>query len=328
VRRALCVRLLALGAAAAFAAPARADGPRDAPAAEALFQQGVEELKRGDVASACPKFAESQRLDPGAGTLMNLADCEEKLGRIASAWEHWREAVGMLDKKDTRIAVAMKRRDAIEHRVPLLTVALAPRAPPDTMIARDGVALGAVSLGVPLPIDPGDHVVAATAPGREDSRTTIHVEEGDRKLVAVAPGPVRSAATRSAPIGAAPVTASEPAASDGARTRRTVGLVVGGVGVAGFGVALTTGLLLPGVRDTIAKYCDPTTKVCTDSRGVDAASQGRTLAALNTVGWIVGYAGVAVGGGLIVSSLFGHTPATADVAPTSSGARARVTVRF
>ena len=39
--------------------------------------------------------ARQYRLDPGAGTLLNLGDCYEKSGRTASGWAAFREAVAV-----------------------------------------------------------------------------------------------------------------------------------------------------------------------------------------------------------------------------------------
>lgn len=55
--------------------------------AQALFEQGRALVIKGRAETACPKFEESQRLDPGLGTQFNLADCYERLGRLASALE-------------------------------------------------------------------------------------------------------------------------------------------------------------------------------------------------------------------------------------------------
>src|SRR5262245_19473944 len=93
--------------------PARAQ-PRDPLAGEALFQEGRRLRKAGELAAACEKLAVSQRLDPAAGTLANLAGCEEELGRIASAWQHWREAADQLPAGDKRRALALEHAARLE----------------------------------------------------------------------------------------------------------------------------------------------------------------------------------------------------------------------
>ncbi|NOU28880.1 MAG: hypothetical protein HOO96_13330, partial [Polyangiaceae bacterium] len=49
--------------------------------AETLFREGRKALEAGDYAVACAKFAESQRIEPAPGTLLNLAGCEERSGK-------------------------------------------------------------------------------------------------------------------------------------------------------------------------------------------------------------------------------------------------------
>src|SRR5215510_5077923 len=75
---------------------------RDPATAEALFTEGRKAFDAGRFAEACQKFAESQRLDPGAGTLINLAACREKTGEIALAWAAWKEALDNLRSDDDR----------------------------------------------------------------------------------------------------------------------------------------------------------------------------------------------------------------------------------
>src|SRR5271163_2218463 len=94
----------------------------DPAAADALFQKGREAAEKGDWASACPKFSESQRLDPAPGTLLNLADCEEHLGQVASAHEHYKTALETMSSSDDRIPFAKQHIAALERKVPHLTL--------------------------------------------------------------------------------------------------------------------------------------------------------------------------------------------------------------
>jgi hypothetical protein len=69
---------------------ARAQGTTEA-AATALFDDGRKLMAEHKYADACPKLAESQRLAPSGGTLLNLADCYEHTGQTASAWVSWKD---------------------------------------------------------------------------------------------------------------------------------------------------------------------------------------------------------------------------------------------
>ena len=66
----------------------------DQVAAEALFQEGVALLEEGNANAACPKLAESHRLDAATGTLMALSLCNEAVGKLASAWAGFTEVEG------------------------------------------------------------------------------------------------------------------------------------------------------------------------------------------------------------------------------------------
>ena len=56
------------------------------PVAEALFREGKAAMASGDYERACAKFRASEDIESAPGTLFNLAECEEKRGRIATAW--------------------------------------------------------------------------------------------------------------------------------------------------------------------------------------------------------------------------------------------------
>src|SRR4051812_11420178 len=99
-----------------------AAGPAHAQeaAADALFDSARTALAKGDFERACEQFRASDKLDPAPGTELNLADCEEKRGRLASAWELFRTVEEKLSANDERLPVAHGRALALEARVPRL----------------------------------------------------------------------------------------------------------------------------------------------------------------------------------------------------------------
>src|SRR5215475_7527661 len=100
--------------ALALVVPAPARAQSDPEAAEALFLAGRDLMDKKNYAAACPKFAESDRLDPSSGARINLADCEEKLGHVAAAWRHWQEAIELIPSNDPRLPGVNKRRADVE----------------------------------------------------------------------------------------------------------------------------------------------------------------------------------------------------------------------
>jgi hypothetical protein len=272
----------------AGAAPPTAKRPaRDPAAAEALFEEGRRALERNDLDTACTKFAESQNLDPGVGTLLNWANCEERKGRIATAWQRWREALAELPADDDRLAFARQRVAALEPRLPHLTITVVPSAPPDTRVDRDGVALGRASLGTALPVDPGVRVITVVARGFEARTIRLAIAEGEKKNLDVAPGN---------PL---PAAAPSDALASNASPRSTVGWALIGAGAAGVITGVVTGLMLDAKRDDVEDNCAP--EGCNPT-GLDAASDGKTLLVVNAVGWGIGIAGLGAGAYLVLSS--------------------------
>lgn len=271
-------------AMAAFAAPAFAQS-RDAATAEALFRQGRRAMEAKDYNEACPRFSESQKLDPAAGTLMNLATCEEKLGKLASAWQHWKEAIDALPPKDDRIGFARSRVEELEKKLPRLQVKLSSGRDKGAKVFRDEIEIGPAGEGVPLPVDPGPHAITVRMPGHFAKTVTVTVEVGEQSQVDVHPGAL-------APVAAAGAGAkSQPA---------TLGWVLGGVGIAGVATAVVSGLLILNAKKTIDANCGPD-KAC-NQKGLDAVSSGKTLLVVNTGGWIVGGLGFGLGAYFVLST--------------------------
>lgn len=171
--------------AIALACSARATAEPAAAQAEAMFRQGKELMAAGKLAEACAAFEASQKAEAAISTLLNLANCREKNGEIATAWGLFLDA-----ERQTRTAgdaasrkmhaTAADRAASLEKRVPHLTVTVAAdRRVNGLLIVRDGVALDAVEWNRPLPIDGGKHTIEARAPGRTPWSQTIEIAAHD-----------------------------------------------------------------------------------------------------------------------------------------------------
>ncbi len=308
-------RALTLALVLAWTSAALAQG-RDPAAAEALFTEGRKAFEAGDYAIACARFAESQRLDPAVGTLINLAACNEKLGKLAEAWETWQRALRALPQGDERRWGVKQRADAIDKKLPRLTIRLSPNAPPGTKVVRDGVTLGSASYGVELPVDPGDHDVTVVAPGRKDKSYKTTLAEGAHESLDVEPGEETNEPAPVAPPPKpkpkpAPAPKPNPVVSSG--SNRTLGWVLVGVGGAGLALGSASGYLALTKKNAMDDDCETLKgrRVCGPD-GLDAADSGKTWATVSTIAFAAGAAAMGVGAYVLVTS--------APEADTPSGA--------
>jgi len=263
---------------------------QDAAAAEVLFRNGRAAADAGDYAAACAMFHESERLDPALGTLLNIADCEERLGHLATAWTAYEEVAQRLPAEDPRHTIAATRCAALARRLPRLRIHLQAGAPAGTQVRRDGVALGTPSLDTFLPVDPGKHAVEITAPGRQPRTFDLSLREGETKTLAVQPGE-------------ATVATAHPAMSEKPRSgARTAGYVVMGVGAAAAVAGVVTGILVLDRKGTVDDNCDAD-RHCNQT-GLDAADSGKTLGLVTTVALATGAVGLGTGAVLVLSA--GH----------------------
>ncbi len=272
----------------------------DAVTAEALFQAGRDASQRGDHRAACAKFAESQRLDPAGGTALNLADCSERLGRLASAWQYAQEAADRFGP-DARGDLARQKVAELSPRLARLTFHLGVGAPAGATVVRDGIELGAASLDTPLPVDAGEHHITVRAPGHAPREVVLRVEDGQSRTLECEAGPEGAQG-----LFGAPASVAQP-----------VGIALGVLGIAGIAAGAVTGLLTIDRRNTVAANCD-VSKAC-NPVGVAAASEGKTLSVVSTATFIGGAAALATGVVLVIAGRSGSASSTTGKAhPTTA----------
>jgi hypothetical protein len=223
--------------------------------AQTLFDAAKQLRDGGQVADACPMFQESQKLAPGVGVTLYLADCYERLGRTASAWEEFRRAEGLARDRhdDKRTDVARERAQVLEAKLRRLTVTASPAPHDGWQVLVDGSPIQPSSWNAAMAMDPGDHIVMVTAPGQPsrifhatlDASHPNGAVDIDDAAPAVAPPPVP------APTEAGPPDATAQSGGPSVRTWVGVGLIAVGL----VGVGLGTELVIK--RAKLIGYCTP-----------------------------------------------------------------------
>ncbi|MBX3205901.1 MAG: hypothetical protein KF764_12580 [Labilithrix sp.] len=283
MRRSLatCTIALALGAPAV----ARAE---DVSAADKLFEEANALASAGRYAEACPKLAESQRIEPAVGTQFNLADCEEHVGRTATAFALFNEVarIARAAGKFERERVAKERAASLAPR--LANVRLVVHAPaPGLEVMLDGALVPREKWETPFPIDPGRHRVTASAPARTTWESTTEavpaetVEVTVPELVDPTPRPR--------------VEERAPSSS-----QRTIAIAVAGAAVAGIAVGAIAGAMSLSARSRAEESCPAATYAfrCPTVDGTDQWNSATTAGNVSTVGFVIG--GVALAGAAVL----------------------------
>jgi hypothetical protein len=262
--------------------------PADPAAAEALFRAGREASEHRDYAAACARFEESYRLDPAPGTLLNIAKCDEALNRLSHAWEHYRRLLDELDAQDSRVEIVRERLAALEPRVPRLTVSLGRGMPPEAEVRRDGLLVTQGGFGVPVPVDPGNHMLTITAVGRETRSYAVTLAEGEARTIEVEAGAPKPRVV--ADVRPKPSLSESRSEANPWRTAGYAALAVGGAS------AIATGVLAWryfAARAVIDDQCNAHLE-CTDD-GLRATGAAQVFETASIVAASVAVAGI--GGG-------------------------------
>lgn len=285
----------------------------DRAAAQSLFDEGRQLMDAGQYEQACQRFAQSQKIDAGGGTLLNLAMCHDKQGLVATAYTEYNDALSqaLRDGRTDREQLARERIEALGPTIPRVRVSFAGGAPPGLEVRLDGepLALEALDPGAPpLPVDPGAHRFSASAPDRETRSVEVTVAAGARVTDVVIPVLVVASSHESGE--------GAPASGSG---RKTTGYVIGLAGLAAIGVGVGFGV------DALAKQRESNDKCptdrCTDAAAVSASDRAVTSA------WV---ADIAIGVGLAAVGVALYVVLTSPSSPSSSSSpsgRARAGLR-
>jgi hypothetical protein len=149
---------------------------------------------------------------------------------------------------------------------------------PELEVSRDGIKLGAALFGTAVPVDPGSHVLRATAPGAEPWSQSIDVPAGRETLTVVVPPLVAARASDSAQPASNAVTADAGSSTRAAKSSGNALLISGiatGILAAGFAV---TGVLYSAAQ---GEFEDA--NVSGDSSRFDKRDRASTLGIANVV---------------------------------------------
>jgi hypothetical protein len=257
----------------------RALAETDIKAADELFAKGLA-LRETNLEQSCGYFRQSLDKNPQAiGTLMNVALCDEKLGKIASAVERFSEArdrakEGNLPEYATEAETHIA---ALSPEVPNVTIKFLGERPAGTrvLIGERVIASERFDGGQKVPVDPGELVIVVSAPGRLAYETKLLINKKEEKAIAV-PELKKGITVKS--------------------SRKTIGIITTATGGAAFVTGAVLGLVARSIYKTNHDKCTPSEgdDIC-DPAQQSETERARTIGNVGTVVGAIGLAATGVG---------------------------------
>jgi hypothetical protein len=195
-------------------------------AARELAMSGAEAFDKQDFATALDRFQRAESLYKVPSISVMLARCFARVGRVVEAVDKYEETLRVpLDAAapeafQRAVADATAEVEAARARVARLELRLPADAPAGVVVTLDDRPVPAALLGVPTPVNPGAHHLAARAPGRAPYAFDVVLPEGGRQNVEISLEPSSQQA--------APVTSPGPRASGQRTSALTIVLLTGG----------------------------------------------------------------------------------------------------
>lgn len=285
--------------------PPLSEEERRTAEARSLFRRGVDLIRQERWGEALEYFEESRAIVERPSTIMNIAACLQRLGRVVETARALEDYLRIAPEDDPRRPAAEQMKAEATGRIAHLVLSLSPASV--TVLVDEEPASGE-GTERELLLDPGRHVVRVSAEGYEPDRITVTVIAG---------------ASESAEIHLEPIPEVEPETLivEAPRKPLTPYLVLAGSGLAAL-VGAT--LALVSIRDYERVENPPAGSSWADiegdfDRGVRRRRTGVILSG-------VGLAGVAVGLGLVLSG--GSDEDEPGVEPTVGFGRLGLRGRF
>lgn len=217
-----------LGVSVLLAAPvAFAQTDLERATARDAANNGRAAYDAGKYDKAIDYLSRAEQLVHSPTHLLYLARSQTKLGKLVAAHETYlkisRETLASNAPKAflSAQATAEQEQDALDARLPSVTVTLQGVKATDVTVLMDGTALPSAMIGIPLPADPGSHEFKAMATNAASDPVTVQLAESAKQSVTltlkVAKG--AKAAAPAAQVTAGPssaATSASPPAATGA----------------------------------------------------------------------------------------------------------------
>ncbi len=190
------VRLLALVAALGCLTPAlaHAQGARDRALGRQLFRQGVTAARQGHWDEARNRFSRAYDLTHHAPILVNLAAADAELGHLVEATDAYSRYLSSDAAQGHVKQAAQAALDALQPRVPELTVTVHGAGSDDTLLLDDQPVPPA-AWGTAMPVNPGAHHLAIERAGRAVASQDVTLAERAHQAVTLAaPAPLPTVA--------------------------------------------------------------------------------------------------------------------------------------
>lgn len=281
---------LLLSALWARGALAQTTTPRDTEHAEELFSQALRLMQADHCQGAIPLFLESQRTDPAAGTLANIATCYARLGRTGSAYSTYLQAAqaASLENKPTLQQQANQAAAALlpvltRLRVVTLDSSVLPELKINGRIIRDW--------SDPIPLDPGESTIEASAEGYEPWRRVLSAQ-GDGALLVLEVPSLRRYATGPKQAFTSLDTRSPGPVSNRRMARTDLGpyaVIAASVGVTGLALGTVFALNALSKQNSADAYCDG--RYCTPT-GLHLQQQANDRATIASWSALIGVVGL------------------------------------